>query len=481
MSEDTGTSHPGPEGPLPAWARALDTMSVGLIGLAVMIAAFGGFRFRVAGLRISLMSAPRVWLLAAVAIAVRHLIVRRAPLYARALSGLRAAWRSPAGMHAVPMWLASRLGVLAIGYFAVVTIGYPPAAPPYRLSGNEALNLPVRWDTGWYLGIASEGYRWDPGYGRQQNIAFMPALPMGMRVLGRMLGDRPLLAGQVIVLGASLWAFVYLFRLARDLLGDDDRAGAAVALVAAYPFSVFYSAIYTESLFLLGAVAAFYHLRRRECWRAAVWGLLVGFMRPNGFLLAAPLGTLVLWPAAQAWWRARHAPAARPDVRGLVAPMVAAAVPVLGVVVFSAFIWSLTGDPLTWLRAHAAWGRTFGGVTDIVVGPYTEIAGRGLYEFTRSLPVDTWNAVAALLGLAAVWPVTRRFGPAYGLFLVINLIPPMMAGGLLSIGRLTSTLFPIFLWLAAIIPARHRAAWLIAFALGQALGAALFFTWRQFI
>ena len=34
---------------------------------------------------------------------------------------------------------------------------------------------------------------------------------------------------------------------------------------------------------------------------------------------------------------------------------------------------------------------------------------------------------------------------------------PWRAGGLLSIGRVTSTLFPAFLWLAAVVPARHRA------------------------
>ena len=32
--------------------------------------------------------------------------------------------------------------------------------------------------------------------------------------------------------------------------------------MAAFPFALFYGALYTESLFLLGAVGAFYHFRR---------------------------------------------------------------------------------------------------------------------------------------------------------------------------------------------------------------------------
>jgi hypothetical protein len=45
-------------------------------------------------------------------------------------------------------------------------------------------------------------------------------------------------------------------------------------------------------------------------------------------------------------------------------------------------------------------------------------------------------------------------------------------------GRVTSVLFPAFLWLAAILPVHHRTAWIIGFAMVQALCASLFFTWR---
>jgi hypothetical protein len=48
----------------------------------------------------------------------------------------------------------------------------------------------------------------------------------------------------------------------------------------------------------------------------------------------------------------------------------------------------------------------------------------------------------------------------------------------MAIGRYTAVLFPIFLWLAAAVPAERRPLWVCAFASGQALVAALFFTWR---
>ena len=159
--------------------------------------------------------------------------------------------------------------------------------------------------------------------------------------------------------------------------------------------------------------------------------------------------------------------------------MLASSAAVAGVLAFSGFVMALTGRPLAWLEAHAAWGRVFGAW--LSEGPIQEIQYRGLYGYVRSQPIDALNLAAALGCLAAIWPVTKRLGAAYGVFVAILLVPPLAAGGLLSIGRLTSVMFPVFIWLAAAVPARHRAAWLAAFALFQGWGASLFFTLREFI
>jgi hypothetical protein len=74
--------------------------------------------------------------------------------------------------------------------------------------------------------------------------------------------------------------------------------------------------------------------------------------------------------------------------------------------------------------------------------------------------------------------VARRFGAAYAVFILINILPPLADGGLMSAGRFSSVLFPAFLWLAAAVPMRHRAGWVTVFAALQAFNAALFYTWR---
>jgi hypothetical protein len=146
--------------------------------------------------------------------------------------------------------------------------------------------------------------------------------------------------------------------------------------------------------------------------------------------------------------------------------------------IFSAYIYFLTGNPLQWAAQHAAWGRVYRGF-DAVVGDQIEhIQHNGLYDYASSRPLDMMHAVVLILVLASVRPVYRRFGAPYAAMILLNVLPPLTMGGLLSMGRVTSVIFPTFLWLGAAIPARHRSGWLIGFAMLQALCAIAFFTWR---
>ena len=97
----------------------------------------------------------------------------------------------------------------------------------------------------------------------------------------------------------------------------------------------------------------------------------------------------------------------------------------------------------------------------------------------KDVPLDLLNAVGVIFVLATVWPVARRLGLAYAVFILINILPPLAEGGMLSAGRFSSVLFPAFIWLAGAVPARHRAGWVASFAANQALNATLFYTWRQ--
>ena len=120
---------------------------------------------------------------------------------------------------------------------------------------------------------------------------------------------------------------------------------------------------------------------------------------------------------------------------------------------FSAFIYQLTGNPFQWTVQNVAWGRVYRSLDSLVSDRVGFIATNGLYAYASTQTIDFFYLLAVLFALGAVWPVYRRFGLPYAVLLLVNVLPPMAAGGLLSMGRVTSVLFPAFLWMGGAVPA----------------------------
>ena len=475
-----------PAGPaLPGWVSAADIVSLALFAVGLTVYASGGFRLRVGDWRFGLTSAWRPLLLATVIAGVRHRLVREQPVYVRVWRRARRWSESMALREAAAVLVGSRPAIVFVGLLAVLTIGYPPGAPPWRDYDTELLNLPLRWDTGWYLQIAQNGYSYSAAAGAdaQQNIVFFPAYPLITRSVALLLGNYQfsyVAAGTLVSLSAFLFALAYLYAFARDEIGQ-ERAPAALWLIAAYPFALFFGAIYTESLYLLAVLGAFHHVRRRESVRSGLWGLVVGLTRPNGVLLTIPLALLAVTPWLPSVLAGGRADERTPGPRrrqDLLPACAAAAACALGTLLYSIFIYRMTGNPIAWASGHAAWGRHYTSVTQLLSTRVNFIGHAGLYEYVARSPYDLLNVLGATFVLAAVWPVWRRFGITYAVFIVINMLPPLTSGGFLSAGRLSSVLFPAFVWLAAALPPRQRTAWIVSFAVLQALCAALFYTWR---
>jgi Mannosyltransferase (PIG-V) len=488
-----------PAAPVPLWVKLVDAIAGLMLLLFGSVAMFGGMRFDFAFGGLSLTSAPLVLILALGLLAVRHVVVRQPAIHQRLIASLRRLWHEDAARAAATTFVITRPMVLVVGFLAVVIIGYAPKEPVFRISNNEWLNLPLRWDAGYYCTIAAWGYKWeDPRL--RDSVAFFPAYPVLMRVAGTLVGARPsseqdgeglerfyrrlLFAGLCVSFVAFFWACRYLFRLSRDQL-DEQRARATLVLLASYPFAVFFSAAYTESLFLLATVAAFYHTHRDEPFAAGAWGLLAGLSRPNGFLLTAPLALFILqrrWPVLR-WPLASRDDTPRQDGswRRLGAGLAAALMPAIGLLVYSAYLYQLSGNPFAWVQAHRAWGRTYRGLTTVIVDHYHSVVANGFYGYLAGEPFDFVNAIGAVTAVALLWPTARRIGNAFALHVALLILPPMAAGGMLGMGRITSVAFPMFAALAAVLPARLVPAVVCAFALLQGLVATAFFTCRPLV
>lgn len=387
-------------------------------------------------------------------------------------------WRPTVRSSVLLTLIGTRLPVLLLGALAVTVIGTVPAPTAealWRVSPNELVNLQARWDTDFYYQIATTGYHWDPSVFLHQNVVFFPLYPLLMRWGGALLGGHPLLAGTIVSLAAFAGAIVLLYRLAALELGE-DKAWPVILLVSTYPFALFYSVVYTESLFLLLTVGAFYAMRRRYLLLAALCGVAAGLARPNGFWLALPL----LWLAATAassppdatsphpWWR---------DRRRVAAVLVALA-PLAGTAIFSAYLYGRFGDALAWMHGQAAWGMPLLGRGP---APDPVRTAEDLRVKVSEVLVYVGDITAFFWAATSILPVTRRLGIAYGLWVAVNIFPPVAAHLFISLGRFTAVLFPLFFWLALVVPRQRLTRVAVAFAVCQAILAVGFFLWRPVV
>jgi hypothetical protein len=262
------------------------------------------------------------------------------------------------------------------------------------------------------------------------------------------------LAGVLISLGACLGAFVLLDRLALPRLGD---AGArrTVLYLAIFPFALFLGAVYSESLFLLMALASFWLAERGSFLGAGVAAGLAWLTRPLGVAL---LPALVLFA-----WRAPDRQAAL--VRLAAAPALFALYPL--------YLWWKLGDPLAFLDAEKTWSRELspagplGGLWDGLRAGWAGVrqlaSGPDATRYWSAVQDADPDRVAAInlaqlaflilfAGLTVVaW---RHFGAPYGLFAALSLAIPLSVPSerwpLLSIQRFGLVIFPLFMALAVV-------------------------------
>lgn len=369
-------------------------------------------------------------------------------------------------------FIGSRLLLFVTGAWAQSLLSERPggwhAAPELPL-----LDMWARWDSGFYLDIATTGYSYLPG--EQSSVAFFPLYPLLVKLFAWLTG--PVAAGVLVSNLCFLLALVCLYELTRLELSE-RAARRSVWLLSLFPASFFFSAVYTESLFLLLALASFYAARSGRWGLASLASLLAGATRVVGVLLVLPLG--LLWLRAQGWTLARvHKPAAwqslaqglRRDFGGLLCIVT---VP-LGLLSYMVFLARQFAEPWAFARVQAAWGRELSSPFIVLQNDLSQFyRGLDVGELYWQVPLDL---SALLLGLALLPFIWRRLGAAYGVFVLSGLLLPL-SSSTQSLLRYLTVLFPVFMLLGELV----RRRWVVGavygvFGGGLSVLFALFVNW----
>jgi hypothetical protein len=358
------------------------------------------------------------------------------------------------------VFLGLRLLTFLIGLVAVSVI---PPVDPVGVPGWPAHPIPdpgwqnlftawERFDALWFLRIADSGYRLGDG-----SAAFFPLYPLAIRAVSVLLLGRPFAASVLVSNAAFLGALVVTYRLTAMEL-DERRARTTVVLLAFFPTSYFFLMPYSESLFLLLTVSAFWGARRGRWLLAGACGALAALTRSVG---------IVLMPALA--FEALHR---RAEGRGRAWPGLAAAGATgLGTLAYLGWWQARTGTLLAPFSKQENWQREFSWPW-VSLWNGTRTAFRLIGTASGGYWLVDWLVVVPVLGLAAY--AMTRYRPSYGVYLLGSLLIPLTFvfddRPLMSMPRFVLCLFPAF-WAAAELAERlHVPRWGLAAAGAAGLG-----------
>ena len=318
--------------------------------------------------------------------------------------------RSSAGSLTVQVLLiavASRFMLMAMNWFTFKI--FPTFERGYPKLFDELIPItnPLagwgRWDAAHYALVAFDGYV-GPSGEPVQTRGFFPLYPMATRALAWIMPGEATRADVAVagILIANICFLAMVVMLAKMIAMQFDRETAltATTLLMVSPFAFFFNAGYSESLFMLCVVVAFWFAYRQQWIGASVAIALTSSTR----LLGLALIPCILWIA----WKQRA------QIRDLVViPVVGA----LGTLAYVLWTWFKYDDALAYWNAQS----TFWGDWQDRVGSYIDILREQPVNMIRSPEniVILMNLGMAVLVLATLPWVWKRVEPGLALFTTI--------------------------------------------------------------
>lgn len=323
-------------------------------------------------------------------------------------------------------------------FFAVVilpyraTHTYTQLSYFYDLDGllkQPFLSAWANFDGVHYINIATRGYV-DEG-------RFLPLYPILIKNLSSLFFflkpiSSAFVSGFLISLVSMYFSCVLLFKLVK-LDFKDKIAFKTTILLFLLPASFFFAAIYTESLFLLLTLGAFYAMRTRRWLLATFCIMLASIARLPGILLIIPLVHEMY--VQRVWWQTYSLM--------LLTPLL--------ILMYSWFNFVTWGDPLYFVHAHSALGNsreTSGLVFPLVtVWRYVKIlftVSPTTYDYFVAV-VEFLHLLIASAGVLYIsWLSYKgKMRTSYVLFTWAVLSLPVLSGTLSGFPRYMLVAFPL--------------------------------------
>jgi hypothetical protein len=355
--------------------------------------------------------------------------------------------KRPLVREALTFAILTRLALAAMVWVSLRAIPrldlYPTQLPDSFLPDHPFLDGLARWDAAHYIAVARYGYGDPVSPSPDGGIGFFPLYPLLMRAVAVVTGQTDSNGG-LAVIGIALSMIMFLAsiavfaRLAAEFLPYDD-ARFAIMLFALAPFAFFYTAAYTESLFVLEVLGAIWYARRGQWWRAAIVAAAASATRL--------VGLSVIGGVVYAAWQS-----------GLRLPRLVAlaAVGSAGFLAFMAYLWFKFDDATAYFDTQSRWGGW-----DEHVWFYVKLFLQHPRETLSGDPrhlIILGNVVLGLIALALVPTILRRLDPTTAGISVLLIVGQFLITWV-SLGRYLMPAVGLYFAIAWLTARTSRFAW----------------------
>lgn len=302
--------------------------------------------------------------------------------------------------------------------------------------GARAVDISQRWDSYWFLNIARNGYKYygpqdqgnkDEAFERETNITPFPLYPLLIKGLSPLCRKDLSKTGLFISLYSFLGLCFLLYRYVQRREGEEIAARSLLYL-ALYPTAFIYQAIYSESLFLLLIVLAFFEAQRGRFLSSGCAGMLASMTRISGVLLAPCLLVDFFDQAPPGKKRA-----------GLFKGLAAATLTGLGLINYFLYLYKLTGDPWAYFTAQQGWVKH-------TVWPWMGLMG--MFSPDQPPALSYMHLITVLFFVPLVIISWKKLPRSEALFFTLGTIFPLCSSNLMGLPRYLMVMFPAFILLA---------------------------------
>jgi len=326
---------------------------------------------------------------------------------------------------------------------AIFAINFIPLGATDRFLGGGPLNFQLSPEFfGWanfdgehYLSIAIFGYK-----GLEQ--AFFPIYPMLISFFSEPFSQTlfsSLVSSVFIGIVISNFSLLLAIKLIWELVKIDYPLKIAFGTIIAiliFPTSFYLGAVYSESLFLLLAVASFYFARKGNWFLAGFFGVVSAATRIFGVLL---LPALII----EAWQQ-------RTTIKKSLWIFL---IPV-GLLGYMVYQWQLVGDPFAFYKLQKLVGEQHqSGITLLPQVYYRYV--KMIMDTSPSNPIFQTLLLEFIVGIAflilPIYGLIKKIRLSYIFFALAGFLIPSIQGSFSSVPRYVIVFFPSFIALALFV------------------------------